>query len=162
MIVYKTTNEITGRIYIGKAVGKNIINGYLGSGVELTPDISKYGKKSFKREIVDIATDRLDQNRKERFWISFYREKLGDGSLYNLSDGGEGGRHNRYADLEYRRKLSNSHKGLRHSVAAKLNMSKARIENNLSKGENNPFYGKVHSLETKSKMSISMKRARAK
>jgi hypothetical protein len=41
-------------------------------------------------------------------------------------------------------------------------MSKARIENNLSKGENNPFYGKVHSLETKSKMSISMKRARAK
>ncbi len=162
MIVYKTQNVSTGRVYIGKASGRNVTNGYLGSGLELTRDISKYGKHVFKREIIDFAQDRIDQNLKERFWISFYREKLGRGSLYNLSDGGDGGRHSHYSDLEYRRKLSDSHKGHKHSAAAKLNMSKARIENKLSAGENNPFYGKVHSLETKLKMSISMKRAKSK
>lgn len=157
MIVYKTTNLLSGLVYIGKACGRSVINGYLGSGIDLTPDIEKYGKRNFKRIVIDVPENRQDQNRKEIFWIAFYRGKFGQNALYNLSDGGEGGRHNRYDDLEYRKKLSESHKGLKHSAAAKLNMSKIRIEHGSSKGENNPFYGKKHSEETKEKMSASMK-----
>ncbi len=91
MIIYKTTNLISGRIYIGKASGKSITNGYLGSGLELTPDIIKYGSENFRRIIIDIPENRQDQNCKEIFWIAFYREKLGLAGLYNISDGGDGG-----------------------------------------------------------------------
>lgn len=91
MIVYKTTNLISGRIYIGKASGKRITNGYLGSGLELTPDIIKHGKEHFRRITIDVPENRQDQNYKEIFWIAFYRKILGKSALYNLADGGDGG-----------------------------------------------------------------------
>ena len=47
MIIYKTTNLINGKIYIG--MSKNKKENYLGSGIYLKYAIDKYGKENFKK-----------------------------------------------------------------------------------------------------------------
>jgi len=51
MIIYKTTNTINGKIYIGKDV-KNDPN-YIGSGLYIKNAIKKYGKEHFKKETIE-------------------------------------------------------------------------------------------------------------
>lgn len=58
--VYKTTNLINGKIYIGIHRTSNIDDGYLGSGKLLLQAIRKYGKENFKREIIEFV-DNEDQ-----------------------------------------------------------------------------------------------------
>ena len=71
MIIYKTTNLINGKIYIGKD-SKNDPN-YFGSGLLLRQSIKKYGKKNFKKEIIDFADSVKGLNEKEIYWILFAR-----------------------------------------------------------------------------------------
>lgn len=154
MIVYKTTNLINGKIYIGKACGKSVVNGYLGSGIELVPDIIKYGKQSFRRVTIDFATNEKEQCQKEIFWIKFYREKLGIYSLYNISDGGEGASF--LKSEETKKKISMSHKGKKQSEQHRKNNSIARKKQFENK-ENRPYFGKPKSEETKLKISLAKK-----
>ena len=48
-ILYKTTNLINGKSYIGIHKTNNLNDGYLGSGFAITEAIEKYGKDNFKR-----------------------------------------------------------------------------------------------------------------
>lgn len=88
--IYKTTNLITNKIYVGKraeTVEKS--KNYMGSGIWLKNSIKKYGKQNFIKEILEIV-ENGDLNERERFWI----EKLNsnDSNIgYNLTDGGDGG-----------------------------------------------------------------------
>ena len=68
MIIYKTTNLINGKIYIGKYEGK--YNYYIGSGKIIKRAIEKYGKENFKFEVVDKASSIEELNIKEREWIA--------------------------------------------------------------------------------------------
>lgn len=52
MIVYKTTNLINNKIYIGKDTHDN--PKYLGSGIVLKRAIKKYGKLNFLKETIEI------------------------------------------------------------------------------------------------------------
>ena len=45
MVIYKTTNLINGKIYIGKDSNNN--EHYIGSGVKLLKAIKKYGRSNF-------------------------------------------------------------------------------------------------------------------
>lgn len=71
MIIFKTTNIINNKIYIGKACGFRTNNSYLGSGSRLKVAIGKYGKKNFRRVVIDVAENRVDQNNKEIFGLIF-------------------------------------------------------------------------------------------
>lgn len=85
--VYKTTNKINGKFYIGAHRCKTMHDPYLGSGVALTKAIKKYGIENFFREIIYIAENEYDMFEMEKQLIS---ENMG-GNCYNMMPGGKGG-----------------------------------------------------------------------
>lgn len=52
MYIYKITNLLNGKIYVGKHTCKNIENLYYGSGVAIKSAIKKYGKENFKKDVL--------------------------------------------------------------------------------------------------------------
>ena len=93
--IYKITNLINGKIYIGQhklpdGYPDKLDEGYWGSGVEITLASKKYGRDNFSREIVCWANSFEELNDLEREYIRNYNsldEKVG----YNISDGGKNG-----------------------------------------------------------------------
>ena len=82
MYVYKTTNLITGRIYVGQHNGKT--KNYLGSGTILKKAFKKYGKKNFKKEILEECSTKEDLCEKEKYWIKYYDAKNPEKSIIRL------------------------------------------------------------------------------
>lgn len=92
-IIYKTTNIVNQKFYIGKHKCKKLsFDGYLGSGKLLKEAIKKYGKASFIREILFVFDTEAAASLKEAEIISkeFLFEHLE--TCYNLHVGGTGGR----------------------------------------------------------------------
>jgi len=90
-IVYKTTNLVNGRYYIGKHKTDDIDNdSYLGSGVVLQQAIKKYGKESFEREVIKICQTEKEAYEYEK--LAICEEVLADPKCYNLKGGGVGGK----------------------------------------------------------------------
>lgn len=83
--VYKTINIVNGRFYIGKHKTKDINDSYLGSGKLLKQAIKKYGKQSFRKEILFVFDNEDEMNNKERELVTLSE------SSYNLCEGGNGG-----------------------------------------------------------------------
>lgn len=88
MIIYKTTNLINGKFYIGKD-SKNDPN-YLGSGKILKTAIKKYGIENFTKEVIEECTSEDHLNERERYWIKFLLCRERD-DCYNIGEGGIGG-----------------------------------------------------------------------
>src|ERR1035437_9505393 len=87
MIIYKTTNLINGKYYVGKDEKNN--PEYLGSGKILKLAINKNGRKNFKKEVLETCETREELNEREKFWINVLSATtLG----YNIADGGTGGK----------------------------------------------------------------------
>lgn len=88
MIIYKTTNLINNKIYVGKDKHNN--PKYLGSGLKIKLAIKKYGKDNFYKEILEYCTDEEELNEREIYWI--LKNNSIDRNLgYNITVGGEGG-----------------------------------------------------------------------
>jgi group I intron endonuclease len=87
MIIYKTTNIINGKFYVGKDEKNN--PDYLGSGKILKLAINKNGRENFKKKILEVCETRENLNDREKYWI----ESLSATTLgYNITEGGTGGR----------------------------------------------------------------------
>ena len=87
MIIYKTTNLVNGKIYVG-AHKTSINDGYLGSGINLKDAIKEFGKDKFKRETLEVV-NKNNWREKEINWI----EKLDSTNPkmgYNIARGGNG------------------------------------------------------------------------
>lgn len=88
MDIYKVTNLINGKIYIGKdALSRSY---YLGSGLNINRAIKKYGKENFQKEILEQCVTKEELNSREIYWIAFYNSR--DPRIgYNIAKGGQGG-----------------------------------------------------------------------
>lgn len=154
-ILYKTTNTINGKYYIGIHKTDNLNDGYLGSGVLLKQSIKKYGKENFVRIILSEEENYERLNELEREIVNEEFVKRRD--TYNLEIGGRGGK---VWTEEMRKKHSISQKkrfkenpetngmlgktGLNNWTAEQRTIQSKRMI-----GENNPMYGK----NVKDKMS---------
>ena len=86
--IYKITNFINGKIYIGRHYG-TIEDDYSGSGVLLFRAYKKYGKENFKKELIEINKSLEENQEREKFWISKLNSFQPNG--YNINKGGDGG-----------------------------------------------------------------------
>lgn len=86
--IYKTTNLVNGKIYIGKKKGE-FTTSYKGSGKYLKNALNKYGVENFSVEVIEYCETLDIQNEREKYWISYYRNL--DTPMYNIANGGDGG-----------------------------------------------------------------------
>lgn len=168
--IYKITNKINGKIYIGKHQTKNINDGYMGSGKHLNNAIKKYGIENFNKEILFQFDNETDMNAKEAELVTpdFVKED----SNYNLCPGGNGG-------FGYINTNAGIRNGFEHRLEDNKNLSKKAVEklkllhetdiewkkyfcesvsNGLTeyfKHNTGTFAGKNHTEETKQKLRKS-------
>lgn len=163
-LIYKVTNKINGKIYIGQTHFRN--DKYLGSGKIITAAIEKHGRDNFVKEYIDVASCQEDLDEKEKYWIKELNAQ--DKNIgYNIADGGW---NDFTMNEEIKEKISNTLKGkfvgenaFRHGIKLsdehKAAISKAlkgrkkttAFKKHLSKINK----GKKHSKEAKIKMSVS-------
>jgi hypothetical protein len=87
--LYKTTNLLTNKYYVGVHSTSNLKDGYLGSGKRLRYSIRKYGKENFQIEILEFFDSREALMIKERSLVN--ESLLQDPMCMNLRLGGDGG-----------------------------------------------------------------------
>ena len=108
MIIYKITNTINGKFYIGQTI-RNIKSRWSehchgsGCGIKLRHAINKHGKNAFTIEVIQTCNSIEELNKAEETWI---KDLNTIDSGYNLESGGK----NKVPCLETRQKMSRSHK----------------------------------------------------
>ena len=167
-IIYKTTNLINGKYYIGKHQTNNLNDGYVGSGKLLKRAIKKYGIDNFKTEILLICPTEYHMNLAEKIYVVIDAEVS-----YNLCRGGKGGfgyindnKLNLYGKngsngckiliknhKMFKFKFKHNH-FFRDKILANLKIAKIKLKEKYPHGT---FYGKRHTEETIKKMKISSK-----
>lgn len=85
--VYKITNNINEKYYIGVHKTKDPYDNYMGSGLAIKNAIQKYGKENFTKEVLLITEDKKEAFDLERtLTLNFV-----DSDNYNMKLGGIGG-----------------------------------------------------------------------
>ena len=112
MLIYKITNDINDKIYIGQTVRtlqeriKSYKSTYKYGSRPIESAMIKYGIEHFKWEVIDTAQSKEELDNKERHWISYYNCIVPNG--YNVELGGNGiGKHSE----ETKRKISEAQIG---------------------------------------------------
>jgi len=138
MIIYKSTNLVNNKVYIGQTVRtleERRKEHERHSDIIFDKAIQKHGKHNFEWKIIDTADNIKELNKKEIYWIKFFNSLTPNG--YNQCYGGD----NTF--------------GYTHKKESKIKMSKTKSK--MYTGKNNPFYGKKHTYESRMKMSKSRK-----
>lgn len=88
-ILYKITNAINGKYYIGVHSTNNLDDGYMGSGIGIKRAIKKYGKPNFTREILETFHSYEEMMCREAEIIT--EDFIANPNTYNAAVGGHGG-----------------------------------------------------------------------
>lgn len=88
--IYKTTNLVNGKIYIGQHKSTNFDARYYGSGLLLREALKKYGKDNFTIEVIEECASKKELDEKEIYYIYLF-DAMNSDIDYNLSLGGTGG-----------------------------------------------------------------------
>lgn len=135
MIVYKVTNTINNKSYIGQTINdlKQRKNEHISGSYKsyFHNSIHKHGIDCFVWEVLCECSSKVELDEMEFHYIKQYDTKAPNG--YNLTWGGDGVH------------------GYKHTPSHKNKISKKYTNNG------NPFYGKIHSDNTKEKISKTCK-----
>ena len=167
--IYKITNKINKKFYIGMHKTYNLDDGYMGSGKLIKRAIQKYGLENFTKEILFVFDNEDDMKNKEKELVVITEQS------YNLCEGGKGGfgyinenfsgadkkinqarniHNEKYKnDIEYRTKCIQSYKKRSSNEKFRKKLSDGLKEH--YKNNEGHFKGKTHSLETIKKMQKS-------
>lgn len=160
-LIYKITNQINGKIYIGAHTTYNLVDRYMGSGHRLKEAIKKYGKTNFTKEIICECEDLESMYAKEADIVNIEYLKRTD--VYNIS---VGGKYSLPLNMTIETKLKiaevqKKRKGWKHTAEARKMISEAGKNRAWSeesrKKVSEHLKGKHHSEEAKKKMSVSKK-----
>ena len=155
--IYKVTNKVNGKMYIGQHITDDLDDGYLGSGTIIRRAVEKYGEECFTKEWLEFTDNKADLDYLERMYVD--EEWLARPDTYNLKLGGMGGTargenapwYGKKMSIELRQKMSEAHKGQKPWCAGKK-MS-LWIRRKLSEAHK----GKKRTEEAKAKTSMSLK-----
>jgi hypothetical protein len=84
--IYKTTNLLNDKYYIGVHSTNNLEDGYLGSGTTIAAAIQKHGEDNFKKEILEFFSCAEDKWLAEIKYVTL--EVVRDPNSYNQAAGG--------------------------------------------------------------------------
>ena len=168
--IYKITNKLDGKIYIGKHQTKDLNDGYMGSGKHLKRAIDKYGLENFTKEILFQFDNEIDMNAKEAELVT--EEFVKEDTNYNLCPGGNGGWG--YINLNEELRIEKNKKARKNANSKGAHIKGAQavkwlIENDQEwlnaktekqkeslkehyKTSRGSFYNKIHSEATKEKI----------
>lgn len=127
--VYKITNLINGKIYVGqsvdierrweqhKRIGQGQLNGFYAKDGRrpLYRAINKYGVNSFKFEILELCSEEMLYER-EQYWIDLLHANTKNCTGYNLNDGGAGNKNNTQQRYAYQYDLDGNYIGEYESI----------------------------------------------
>ena len=151
--IYKITNVINGKGYIGKHSTNNINDGYFGSGATLKKAISKYGRENFNKVILCFCQSEDELNNMEMREISQHGTY---GIGYNLTKGGEGKLGYKPTAESVKQGAKSRREYYRNNPQAGLLLSMLAKERT---GSKNSFYGKKLSKSQINKMTIARVKA---
>lgn len=151
--IYKITNVINDKFYIGMHKTNNLDDGYMGSGKRIRYAINKYGIENFTKDILHIFDNEEDMRNKEKELVVLNEMS------YNLCEGGHGG----WGYINRNGINNNKNQcGLGGQKAAekypngtfggKKHTEQVRQKIAASKKGNTYFLGKKHTEDTKRKM----------
>lgn len=157
--IYRITNLINGKTYIGQHKYEELNDDYMGSGKHLISAQKKYGIENFKKDILVFNVAKKEHiDLLEKTFIASEREKAGTGNCYNIADGGGGGNggynKGKHFSEEARKNMSEAHKGKpAHNKGKKMSEEQKKKLSEAQKGK----HSKPHSEETKRKLSKAHK-----
>lgn len=158
--IYKTTNKINEKFYIGIHSTNNLNDGYLGSGYKLKRSINKYGKENFKIEYLEFFNTRTDLVNKEKEIVN--EDLLKDTMCMNLVFGGNGGHVSpegvknggKYSGNLHSIRIKTDDEYRKHHTERFVNIVKKCWEE--GKYKNRPDWtGKKHKVESKEKIGLA-------
>ena len=121
--IYRITNKINGKTYIGQHKYKKLNDSYMGSGIHLKSAQKKYGMENFTKEILYSRIQYKETaDDIERFAIA--KERAIGKAEYNIADGGYGSAGFHHTE-EYKRYMSKKMKGRYVSEETRMKLSKA-------------------------------------
>jgi group I intron endonuclease len=164
--VYKITNKINGKFYIGTHKTKRLDDNYAGSGKYLKHAQEKYGIENFSKEILFVYDNAEEMYAKEADIVN--EEFLAEENTYNLKLGGYGGfdylndwKENPTHSKDHLKKMSDSvHIDVKRNSASKALEKYVELiaANGGKQWFDHPkgFLGKQHSDETIDKIKNSL------
>ena len=174
--IYKITNLINNKIYIGCHKTNNLDDGYMGSGKILKRAQEKYGIENFQKEILEVFDNPETMFEMEAKLVN--SEFVDSDDSYNLKEGGYGGfdylnstglnmKNHNYSEISTKGKAAR--KQAIDELCEKFGVDNVsqipEIREKLSKNRYvkhgkdtyKTFSGKTHSQEAKKKMSEAKK-----
>ncbi len=88
-MIYKTTNNVNGKYYVGAHATTNLKDSYMGSGTALKSAFKEYGRANFTMSVVEYCNSAIEMYERESEIVN--EEFVSNRQTYNIKLGGKGG-----------------------------------------------------------------------